>query len=281
MKNNYQQLTPSHQLPLFGRRILITAPRNYAARLSQPIIEYGGLPILMPTIETCWLSDYSELDHALQQIDKFDWIAFTSRNGIDAFFERMNLRGVSISVVQNCQLCALGKDSERLLEFGFKVDLIPPESSPQGIVKELAKFRNIKSKKILLPVPQVIGIPEPNIVPHFVAGLKDMEMEVTCVPAYLTKCLDKEIYEVELNLIRSRKIEVIAFTSTAEVTSFLHIIEGKKDYEDSIIACFGPYTATNADSLGLNVSIVSDDYSSFTGFVKAIAQWFEKDKNKK
>ena len=147
MKGNYQRLTPSNQLPLFGRRILITVPRNYAARLSQSIIEYGGLPILMPTIETCWLSDYSELDHAFQQIDKFDRIAFTSRNGIDAFFERMNIWGISTSVLQNCQLCALDKDSERLLELRVKVDLIPIESSPEGIVRELAKISKIKSKK--------------------------------------------------------------------------------------------------------------------------------------
>ena len=275
--NNHQLLIPYNQLPLFGKRILITAPRNYAARLSQQILKYGGLPIVMPTIETCRLSDYSELDTALQQIDKFNWIAFTSRNGIDAFFERMNFLGISTSVLQNCQLCALGKDSERLLDFGVKVDLIPKESSPSRIVRELAKIPELKSKNILLPVPQVVGIPEPNIVPRFVAGLNKIGMEVTCVRAYTTRCLDKNIYEVELNLIRTRKIEALAFSSTAEVESFLQMVEGPQDYEHCIIACFGPYTAGGAHSLGLNVSICSGDYSSFTGFAQAIAQWFARD----
>ena len=271
--NNYQRLNPSHQLPLFGKRILITAPRKYAARLSGAIIEYGGLPILMPTIETCRLSDYSELDHALQQIDQFDWIAFTSRNGIDAFFERLNLRGISTSLLKNCQLSALGKDSEKLFDLGLKVDLLPTDSSPDGIVRELAQIKGIKTQKILVPIPQVEGIPEPNIVPRFVAGLKNIGMKVTSVPTYLTRCLDKETYKVELSLMRSKKIDVIAFSSTAEVTSFLRMVDGEQDYCDCIIACFGPYTAANADSLGLNVSIVSDNYSSFTGFVEAIVKW--------
>ena len=275
--NSPQLLSPSHQLPLFGKRILITAPIIYAARLSQAIIQYGGLPILMPTIETSWLSDYSELDNALQQIDNFDWIAFTSRNGIEAFFERMNLWGISTSVLQNCQLCALGKDSERLSDFGVKVDLIAKESSPEGIVRELAQIPEIKSKNILIPVPQVVGIPEPNIIPRFVAGLKKIGLEVTRLPAYLTRCLDKKIYEVELNLMRTRKIDVIAFSSTAEVESFLQMVEGPQDYEHCLIACFGPYTAANAHSLGLNVSICSRDYSSFTGFAQALAQWFKPD----
>ena len=275
--NNEQQLSPSNQLPLFGRRILITAPRNYAARLSQAIIKYGGLPILMPTIETCFLSEYSKLDNTLAQIDKFDWIAFTSRNGIEAFFERMNYLGISISILENCQLCALGKDSERLLDLGVKVNLIPTESSPEGIVKELAKVPQLKSKKILLPVPQVVGIKEPNIVPRFVAGLKKIGLEVTQIPVYITKCLEQTIYEVELDLIKTRKIDVIAFSSTAEVTSFLQMVKEPADYEHSVIACFGPYTAQNAASLGLNVLICSVDYSSFTGFAQAIAQWFKHD----
>src|SRR3712207_6539201 len=82
-------LTPSTKLPLYGKRIVITAPRNYASRLSEQIINEGGLPLLMPTIETCLLDDYTALDTALKQIDEFNWSAFTSRNGIEAFFQRM------------------------------------------------------------------------------------------------------------------------------------------------------------------------------------------------
>lgn len=99
-------------------------------------------------------------------------------------------------------------------------------------------------------------------------------MKVTRVPTYITQGLDKNIYSIELNLIRQAMINVIAFSSTAEVESFLTMVNSQSDYERCIIACFGPYTTANAQKLGMNVSIVSKDYSSFEGFAEAIAEFF-------
>ncbi|MEH2255490.1 uroporphyrinogen-III synthase [Nostoc sp.] len=267
-------LTPSRELPLYGKRILVTAPRNYAFRLSEQIIKQGGLPVLMPTIETCYLSNYTKLDTALGQIDEFDWIVFTSRNGITAFFERMNDLNIPVSVVQKCHLCALGEDAESLSSFCGKVDLIPTESSPAGIVAELAKLPQIHNKKVLIPAPEVVGLPEPDVVPNLITDLQKLGMKVTRVPTYITQGLDKNIYSIELNLIRQAIINVIAFSSTAEVESFLTMVNSQSDYERCIIACFGPYTTANAQKLGMNVSIVSKDYSSFEGFAEAIAAFF-------
>lgn len=268
-------LTPSTKLPLYGKRILVTAPRNYATRLSEQIINFGGLPLLMPTVETCLLENYTELDTALMRIDEFDWIAFTSRNGIDAFFHRMNFLGLSNSMLTNSRFCAIGKDSERLLYLLGRVDLIPAESSPEGIVKELSKTPDIHEKTVLVPVPEVVGLPEPDVVPNFISSLKTLGMKVTRVATYTTKGLDKSIYEVELSLIRQGMLDAIAFSSTAEVESFLQMVNSKSDYEPCVVACFGPYTAANAEKLGVNVSIVSEDYSSFEGFAEAIADFFK------
>lgn len=264
-------LTASCQLPLYGKRILVTAPRNYGSRLSAQIISQGGLPILMPTIETCYLSNYTDLDQALKSVDQFDWITFTSRNGIIAFFERMYDLNISISKLQSCQLCALGKDADILLSYCGKVDLIPKESSPVGIVTELSQIPGISGKKVLVPAPEVIGIPEPNVVPNLVADLQKLGMQVTRISTYITQCLDKNIYQLELNLIRQGMIDVIAFSSTAEITSLLTMVESNNDLENCLIACFGPYTAANAQQMGIKVDIVSTDFSSFEGFVQAIA----------
>ncbi|WP_265272406.1 uroporphyrinogen-III synthase [Nostoc sp. KVJ3] len=267
-------LTPSRELPLYGKRILVTAPRNYAYRLSEQIIKKGGFPIFMPTIETCYLSNYARLDTALKNIAEFDWIIFTSRNGITAFFHRINDLNIPVSIVQKCKLCALGKDAESLLSFCSKVDLIPTESSPAGIVAELAKLPQIHETKVLIPTPQVVGLPEPDIVPNLITDLQKLDIEVTCVPTYITQGLDKSIYGIELNLIHQGIIDVIAFSSTAEVESFLTMVNSPSDYERCIVACFGPYTTANAQNLGVNVSIVSRDYSSFEGFAEAIATFF-------
>ncbi len=267
-------LTPSNKLPLHNKRILITAPRNYAYRLSEQIIKKGGLPVLMPTIETCYLSNYTQLDNALNRIKEFDWIIFTSRNGIIAFFHRMNDLKISISVLENCQLCALGKDSESLFSFSGKVDLIPKESSPTGIVAELRKMSQIHEKKLLVPAPEVVDLPEPNVIPNLITDLENLGINVTRVPTYITRSIDKNIYSIELDLIRQGKIDVIAFSSTAEIESFLRMVNSPRDYRDCTIACFGPYTTANAEKLGVEVSIVSTDYSSFAGFAEAIARFF-------
>ncbi|HEY9606651.1 MAG TPA: uroporphyrinogen-III synthase [Allocoleopsis sp.] len=267
-------LTPSTKLPLYGKRIVITAPRNYAARLSAQLVNKGGLPILMPTIETCLLEDYAELDNILQQINQIDWIAFTSRNGIEAFFHRMNILDIPISQLEHCQLCAIGKDSERLSALCGRVELVPQESSPQGIVAELSQIPNIYRQTILVPAPVVVGIPEPNVVPKFISDLTQLGMNVTRVPTYTTRCLEKSSYTVELNLIRQGLIDAIAFSSTAEVESFLSMVNSTSDYEHCVIACFGPYTAANAGKLGVKVSIVAKDYSSFERFVDAIVEFF-------
>ncbi|MEH2070424.1 MAG: uroporphyrinogen-III synthase [Nostoc sp.] len=267
-------LTPSSKLPLYNKRILVTAPRNYAYRLSEQIIKKGGLPVLMPTIETSYLSNYSELDTALKCIKDFNWIIFTSRNGITAFFHRMNELNIPVSVLENCQLSALGKDSEILLSFSGKVDLIPQEASPSGIVAELAKVPQIQHKKVLIPAPEVVGLPEPNVIPNLITDLENLDIKVTRVHTYITQGLDKNIYSIELNLIRQGNINVIAFSSTAEIESFLRMVNSQSDYRDCAIACFGPYTSANAQQLGVNVSIVSEDYSSFEGFAEAIATFF-------
>ena len=269
-----QPLTPSWQLPLHGKRILITSPRNYAARLAQQIINYGGLPILMPTIETCRLSNYTALNTAIGKIEEFDWLIFTSRNGMEAFCQRLEALGLSSQLLHRCQVCALGQDGEKLRELGVKVDLIPSEASPQGIIEQLSTLPKIRGQKVLVPVPEVVGVPEPNIVPQFTAGLQKLGLQVTRVSAYQTRCLPSKLYEVELDLLSSGKIEVIAFSSTAEISAFLQMVGGRDGYGSAVIACFGPYTAANAQKLGFRVKIVSQDFSSFQGFAEAIGSFF-------
>jgi uroporphyrinogen-III synthase len=260
---------------MYNRRILITAPRNYAARLSQQLIAKGGLPFVMPTIEICPLTDFTLLDTALQHLENFDWIAFTSRNGIEGLVNRMQTLELPLSQLNGCKICAIGKDAERLIQFGIQVNLLPREPSPAGIIAELSEIPEIDRQRILVPVPQFIGVPEPDVVPNFLAGLQQLGMEIIRVPAYLTRSLSRDLYIVELNLIRQGKIDAIAFSSTAEVSSFLQMLDVPPAEIDCPIACFGPYTAANAKQLGLKVAIVSEDFSSFAGFADAIAAFFQ------
>lgn len=228
-------------LPLYGKRIIITAPRVYAVRLSNALISQGALPLFMPVIETSPLEDFTELDEHLAKINTYDSIAFTSRNGIDAVSKRMRELKMDTSVLQQIHLCAIGKDAELLEALGAEVDIIPEEPSPTGIIRELAKISDISGKNILVPTASVVGIPEPDVIPNFVTGLEELGMNVTRITVYQTRSLNKDIYDVELDLIRSGKVDVIAFSSSAEVSAFLNMCDAS-DYQNTRIACFGPST---------------------------------------
>jgi uroporphyrinogen-III synthase len=238
------------------------------------LIAEGALPILMPAIETCHLSNFTELHAALDYIEQYDWIAFTSRNGIEAFFDQMRSLELPFSLLKHCKLCAIGKDAGKLSEFGLKADLLPEEPSPQGIVAELAKIPDIAGQVVLVPAPEVVGVPEPDVVPNFLASLQQLGMVVHRIPTYLTRAVDKALYTVELALLKQGHIDAIAFSSTAEVSSFLQMVGSEQNYQNCAIACFGPYTAANAKKLGLPVHIVAADFSSFAGFAEAIAEFF-------
>lgn len=228
----------------------------------------------MPTIETCGLEATPDLDRVLQNLSAFDWIAFTSRTGIDAVWHRAQQLGISPEMIQYSRICAIGKDADRLRELGIRVDLVPLDPSPAGIVAELATVPGIETQNILVPAPEVMGVPEPNVMPNFVADLDQLGLAVTQVPAYVTRRLDAGFYGVELDLIRQGMVDAIAFTSTAEISALLQMIDAPTIMKQCAIACFGPYTAANAQQLGLSVDVVATDYSSFSGFAEAISQFF-------
>ncbi|MCS6883127.1 MAG: uroporphyrinogen-III synthase [Oscillochloridaceae bacterium] len=267
-------LRPSEALPLFGRRILLTAPRTYAPRFAAAILDQGGLPVLMPTIETTLLDDYTALDACLRQRKTFDWIAFTSRNGIEALLYRCEQLGLSTTALNACRLAAIGKDAERLAELGLRVDLTPREPSPRGIVTALAALDTIQGAAILVPAPLVEGVPEPDVIPTFVADLQRCGMRATRVPAYRTRALDRARYAPELALMRQGAIDAIAFSSAAEIAAFLTMVNTPQDYGHCAICCFGPYTAQYARQMGLSPDVIAEDFSSFDGFATAIARHF-------
>lgn len=267
-------LLSTAQLPLRNKRIVITAPRPHAGRLATALILQGGLPIVMPTIETYGLDPSPRLDHALLHLKDFSWMAFTSRTGIQAVILRLQQLDIPLFLLNQCHMCAIGQDAERLQELGVRVDLIPTESSPAGIVAELAQIPEIETQRIFVPIPQVEGIPEPDIVPKFIADLKQLGLDVISVPTYVTHRLDATDYAVELEQIRQGQVDAIAFSSTAEISALLQMVDAETLMKHCVIACFGPYTAGNAEDLGLSVDIVSQDFSSFTGFAAAIAQFF-------
>ncbi len=122
---------------------------------------------------------------------------------------------------------------------------------------------------------KVRGISEPNVVPEFISGLENIGIKVSRVNAYRTGPAEIEGKDELVSDIIKGRYDVIAFTSTAEIEAFLLIMEGNTLPQEQVIACFGPYTADNAGDMGFEVDIIADDYSSFSGFARAIKDYYK------
>jgi uroporphyrinogen-III synthase len=263
------------EMPLYGKTILYTTPRNYAGRLGRYLIEHGARAIWMPTIVIEPMPDYSVFDDVLLNAEKYDWIAFTSRNGIEALLDRMGALGLAQADLKGLRFAAVGNDAKALEQAGITPDIVPPVSSPIGIVNEL-KRQGYTSGTVLVPAPEVVGMEEPEVVPDFIRDLEAIGLDTVKVPAYVTARATDGL-ELGTQLLLDGKVDVIAFTSRGEMESLLLHLGDKRDVldGDTAIACFGPITAGGAKLRNLRVDIVADDYSRFQGFVSAMEDYFD------
>lgn len=267
-----QKLVGRGSLPLLGKRILLTTPRNYAAPLAEMLVTRGARPVLMPTNEIWPLDDYSELDRAISEADSYAWIAFTSENGIEAFIDRAIAAGPTAGKFRNTRLAAFKWDARLLETHGFSVDLVPPESSTVGMAAEL-KRRGVRSGRVLVPVPDVVGVPEPAIIPLFVQELAAIGLSPHRVSAYKTVAW-VENAEIEKALLLSGAIDVVVVTSSAEIYSLLAFLGPDRAVLDRVtMAYMGKLILDTARAFGLGLDIVQKEYT-FRALVEAIEDHF-------
>jgi len=260
-------------LPLFGKRILFCTPRNYAAKLSRLLVLRAARPVWMPTIVIEPMQDYDEFDRSIRNLAEYRWLAFTSRNGIEAFFDRLEVLGLDYSILKNTRLAALGNDGKALEERGLKVDCLPSPATTKGIVEELQR-RGENKGRILLPVPAVYGMDEPSVIPDLVQWLEEAGMDVCRVPAYATKRVSDGL-DAEKRMIIAGDLDLIAFTSVAEIESLLFVLGDQRDVLDRhTLAFYGPMTAGGARQRGLKVDIVSENFSAFEHYLEAMEKYF-------
>ena len=253
--------------------VLITSPKGYSKRFKDVFSESPLNSIAIPMIETVIPENMPEMDRLIMNLQRYEYIAFSSRKAIESFYQMMqNKRNVSLSGIK---FCAIGKDTEYMVEkIGVQPAVHPDEPSPMGIAGKLKEDNSIHGKAIAALVPLVEGIDEPDVVPDFLAELNNIGMNVTRVNAYVTRPVDKAQIDMAIELIISKAVKCIAFTSSAEVEILLQNIGDKNLLESIAIACFGPYTAAYAQKRGLKATIIAQDFSSFSGFLKAIEDNF-------
>jgi len=251
--------------PLFGKRVLITRARHQASSLSRLLLEHGARPIEMPTIEIQTIPNTEELNQAILNLENYQWIVFTSVNGVASFFHQVYALKRDARSFKGIKIGALGPATARALaERGLHTDYLPQIHTSQGFVSGL-KDQDVSGCRFLLP--------RADIAPKELADeITRLGAEVHEIIAYKTAPSNEAISQGRQMLLAG-EIDIITFTSSSTVTNLLSLMGDKQTaIKKAIVACIGPTTAATAAKAGLRVDIVARNHT-IPGLVEAIEQY--------
>ena len=246
---------------LFGKKIVVTRTREQASKLSTQLENLGAEVLEFPTIKITAPSDnFKNLDAAIYNIKNFDWIIFTSANGVKKFFERLKLFKLDARALSNSKIAVIGSaTAEKLSNFGISADIIPAEFRAESLVDALKN--SVQGKNILIPRAEIAR----EILP---LELEKFGANVTIAAAYKTIPAEKN-FDFD-------KIDLITFTSSSTVENFVKVA-GTEILQKVTTAAIGPVTAETLKKFGVKVDIVASEFT-IAGLVDAIKNFYEGEK---
>lgn len=248
--------------------VINTRPAHQATELSRKLWEINVSPIEFPTIEIRDPDTWDSVDDAIHNLQDYDWLVFTSQNGVERFIRRARSLDVEPSESMDHRVAAIGPTTtERLEDYGINVDVCPDEyRSEQLAVSLLSKVRD--DDKLLLPRSNISR-------PVLVDTLNDHGLHVREVHPYILTAPEQHASDT-LERIRTERVDLIALTSSMTARNFHELTE---EYElthlhDRPTACIGPITAGTARDLGFKTPVVAEEYTT-DGLVAAIQAYAE------
>ena len=256
--------------PLLGKRIVVTRARQQASDLVRRLFDLGAECLEFPTIKVVSADDSAPLDDAVQNLSAYDWIIFTSVNGVKFFFEHLFGTDKDVRALSHLNTAAIGPaTAEKMFEYGLKSDIIPQNYRAEAVVDAFRKI-TLEGKKILLPRAK-------EARPVLPVELRKMGAEVDEVTTYLTENVADNA-DLLIGQLTAKRIDLITFTSSSTVKNFKALLPSDhfKDLLDGItIASIGPITTDTAKKLGFEVHITAQTYT-IPGLCDAILKHYEK-----
>jgi uroporphyrinogen III methyltransferase/synthase len=240
--------------PLFGRRIVVTRAREQASEFADQLRLLGANVLEFPTIGLRPPDDWAPLDAAIARLAEYDWLAFTSVNGVKFFFERLWEKGRDVRALGRAKLAAIGpKTAAALTGRGLRVDLTPTEFRGEALA---AAFGEVAGVRVLIPR----AIEAREALPD---ELTKRGAKVDVVPAYRT---DPGVFDAPAlrDALASGKVDAVTFTASSTVRNFATAFgpgEAAQLTKNCVVACIGPVTADTARELGLTPTFVCETYT--------------------
>jgi uroporphyrinogen III methyltransferase/synthase len=260
---------------LRGKRILVTRARSQALSLAQRIESLGGEVVEFPTIEIRPPESYGPLDQAIYQIANYDWLIFTSVNGVEQFLNRFEKLGKNIANLAGIEVGAIGPETARRLTAAqIEPTFVPKQYQAEGILEGLIS-ETVLGKRILIPRAAKAR----DILPE---TLRRWGARVDVVEAYQTVLPQVDV-SVLCRLLREGTIDMITFTSSSTATNFSVMLRDQdlpRLLSRAVIACIGPITKKTVEDLGMRPEIVSEEFT-IPGLVRAMVDYFSRTANER
>jgi uroporphyrinogen III methyltransferase/synthase len=257
-----EKLNWFERLPLYGQRIVVTRARRQADALSAKLRALGAEVIELPTIEIHPAPDYAPLDRAIANLSSYQWVIFTSVNGVRFFLERLDRSAVDLRAL-TARICAIGPATRAsIVALHLKVDVMGQEYVAESLVEALAAH-DLRGQRILLPRAAVAR----DLVP---AELARRGALVDVVEAYRTSVPEGATAAAAEILGAADRPHWITFTSSSTVHNLV-AVAGTAALEGVRVASIGPVTSATARRLGIEVALEAPVFT-VDGLVEAILQ---------
>jgi uroporphyrinogen III methyltransferase/synthase len=262
-----EQIRWFDNLPLFGRRVLVTRAEHQTKELSRLLQERGAQPVEMPVIKISPPVSWQELDKAILDLKRYDWIFFTSVNAVDMFWKRLGAKKLDGRQFGGTKIGAIGPATAGALKVkGLRPEYIPKTYTSRGLLAGLNK-QDIVGKRVLLPRADIASDELNN-------GLIRLGAKVHQVTAYRTATATKPNPPAKQMLLKG-EIDIITFTSASTVNGLFEILGRNWEIvKKAKLACIGPVTAAALVDRGLKADIVAREHT-MTGLVADIEQYFQ------
>ncbi|MBL4882931.1 MAG: uroporphyrinogen-III C-methyltransferase [Planctomycetaceae bacterium] len=263
--NQREQIKWFENKPLFGLRIGITRPIDQAEPQIQRALQLGADPVPIPLIDIKIPEKNDELETAINNIDQYEWILFTSANGVHGLLKHIWRTGKDLRVLGNCKLACIGDATAQVLkEYQLNADLVPSEHRSEALAQELIKLQ--PTGKLLWPRAS--------------RGRSVLEEELKAASLTLHQVVAYEHHDVEqlplqaAHWLKHGEMDWIGLSSPAIARAFARLIpEEARDYLGTSlkIAAISPVTAQAAQQAGLPVQVVAKQHT-WEGIFQAILE---------
>lgn len=237
---------------LAGKTVLVTRPQAQAQGFVRELESLGAIVYAMPVIEIQPPESYDRLDRALSNLESYDWVVLTSVNGVRAVVDRMNALDISLELLKQRKLAAIGPATAGELAASVRApDLVPKEFVSEAIAEALDKLGVQAPAKFLLARADIARRDLADL-------LLARGMEVDEVAAY------RIVKGAGATDLPAKAPDLITLTSSSAARGTLEMLRAASHEDwmsESKLVCIGPVTSATVREMGFEVAAEAAEYT--------------------